>query len=101
MYPANDKRQLSGKILTRRTDRAFCVVCGKPVDLLDFQASAGVFKTDFLAKQVEIHRIHNQWGEVMICAPSLFASFEQRPVQQPDAHCTRRIEKKFEKDGQL
>jgi hypothetical protein len=106
MYIANDERQPSGKIFPRRKDKAYCVVCEKPVDLLGFQASADLFNTDlqdieFLANQSEIHRIHNRRGEVMICAASLFAKFDERPTRLLDSHFTIEIEKSFEKSGPL
>jgi hypothetical protein len=106
MYIANDERPSSGNIFPRRTDKAYCIACDKPVDLLGFQASADLFNTDrqdieFLAGQAAIHRIHNRHGEVMICAASLFAVFDERPTRLLDSHFTHEIEKSFERKGPL
>jgi hypothetical protein len=106
MYIANDERPSSGNIFPRRTDKAFCIACDKPVDLLGFQASADLFNTDlqdieFMANRAEIHRIHNRRGEVMICSSSLFARFDERPTRLLDSHFTNEIQKSFEKNGPL
>lgn len=104
MYQANDNNQQ--QIFQRRSDKAFCIVCDKPVDLLGFQASADLFNTDlqdieFLAGQAEVHRIHNRRGEVMICSDSLFTRFDERPTRLLDSHFTIEIQKSFEKSGPL
>jgi hypothetical protein len=106
MYIANDEQQLSRILFPRRTDKAFCIVCDKPVDLLSFKASANLFNTDlqdieFLAGRGEVHRIHNRHGEVRVCAASLFSAFEDRPTRLLESHFTREIEKSFEKNGPL
>lgn len=105
MYITNDGRQ-PPYLFPRGWNKAFCVVCEKPVDLVGFQAAADLFNTDmqdieFLASRSEIHRIHNRRGEVMICSASLFTVFEDRPTRLLDSHFTREIEKSFEKSGAL
>jgi hypothetical protein len=89
-----------GKRFPRQHDRAFCIVCDKPVELLGFQVSADLFKTDvqdieYLASRSEIHRLHNSRGEVMICAASLFASFGERPTRLLDSHFGLSITNRF------
>lgn len=68
--------------LFRTTDRAFCLICEKPVSLVDYKQAAECFKTDAedicrLAESIQLHRIHNKSGAVMICAESLFTLFER------------------------
>lgn len=71
----------------RTSDRAFCLMCQKPVKLLDYRRAAESFKTDAedireLAESKRLHRIHNLSGETMICAESLAALFESRQTRR-------------------
>jgi hypothetical protein len=61
----------------RTSRRAYCPMCGKPVELLGFSEAVDFFKTDFqaingLVERGELHRLHNRKGLVMICADSVF-----------------------------
>jgi len=85
----------------RRTASAYCPKCEKPVELLSYERSAELFKTDkqdieFLAKQTLIHRVHNRKGTVLICSNSLFDCFDGRSTRLLDSHFEIEIEKSFE-----
>lgn len=88
------KRSLySEKIYLRRSGLAFCPLCGKTVELLSFETSAQLFKTDvqdieYLARSGYLHRVHNKHGNVMICSLSLYRCFESRRTRLLDSHFT-------------
>jgi hypothetical protein len=81
----NDENRISAEF--RRTrDRAFCLKCQKPVDLMAYSSAADFFKTDLediqgLAETGQLHRIHNRRGEMMICSDSLFTLFDNRQTR--------------------
>jgi hypothetical protein len=91
MNSANElsfERSIGGTV--RRSNCSFCVVCSKQVDLLTFDHAAELFHTDlqdieFLAKQGDIHQIHNRKGQIMVCSPSLFECFEKRRTRLLDS----------------
>lgn len=72
----------------RTRDRAFCLKCQKPVDLMTYAKAAEFFKMEVedilqLAEGGHLHRIHNRRGVMMICGDSLFTFFdscETRPL---------------------
>ena len=71
----------------RTSDRAFCLICGRPVKLMDYGQAAEYFKTDVediseLAESKQLHRIHNKHGETMICSESLSTLFESRQTRR-------------------
>lgn len=73
----------------RTGDRAFCLRCQKPVDLMTYSKSAEFFKTDLEdirkhAESGDLHRIHNRRGEMMICCNSLFTFFDSRETRPLD-----------------
>ena len=73
--------------LHRTGDRAFCLMCGRAVKLMDYGRAAKCFKTDVediseLAESQQLHRIHNKHGETMICSESLFTLFESRQTRR-------------------
>lgn len=79
----------SAKLCLRRSGHAYCPVCEKLVELIAFDAAAGLFHTDLLdvvllAERRVLHRIHNRRGELMICSISLFDCFESRETQRLD-----------------
>lgn len=81
----------TGTIYLRLTACAFCVVCGRQVELLSFADAAKVFNTDvqdieFLARAYQVHRLHNRVGELMICSDSLFDCFDKRQTRLLDSH---------------
>lgn len=82
---STDITRISGEF--RRTrDRAFCLKCQKPVDLMGYSNAAEFFKTDLediqgLAETGQLHRIHNRRGEMMICSDSLFTLFDTRQTR--------------------
>jgi hypothetical protein len=83
----------SESICLRRSGLAFCPRCGKAVELLSFEEAAESFNTDkqdieILAKRGDLHRLHNQRANVMICSISLFAFFENRRTRLLDSHFT-------------
>lgn len=84
---------ISRKICLRRSGFTLCPLCDKTVDLLTFESSAELFKTDvqdieYLARSGFIHRLHNRHGKVMICSLSLFRCFESRQTRLLDSHFT-------------
>lgn len=75
------------KGLFRTVDRAFCLICGKQVKLVDYAQAAERFKTDVqdiceLSESRQLHRIHNKDGATMICSESLFTLFENRQTRR-------------------
>ena len=79
----------SAKLCLRRSGHAYCPVCEKLVELIAFDAAAGLFRTDLpdvvhLAERYVLHRVHNRRGELMICSISLFDCFESRETQLLD-----------------
>ncbi len=73
--------------LHRTDDRAFCLMGGKTVKLMDYGQAAKCFKTDVediseLAESQQLHRIHNRHGETMICSESLFTLFDSRQTRR-------------------
>ena len=70
----------------RTRDRAFCLKCQKPVDLMTHSNAAEFFKTDLEdikepAETGQLHRIHNRRGEPMVCSDSLFTLFDNRQTR--------------------
>ena len=70
-------------ICRRRAGSARCPKCEKPVDLMSSADAARCFKTDeqeidHLAVTGEVHRVHNCYGDVMVCCNSLFKRFDRR-----------------------
>lgn len=87
----------SGNIRIRRSRFAFCPACSKIVELMTFAAAADAFKTDMqdidlLARNGSLHRVHNRYGEVMVCSISLFDCFDNRKTRLLDSHF---VEKQF------
>lgn len=81
---------MSGKLLLRRSGHAFCPLCAKQVELIDFQPAAELFNTDlqdiqYLTKSGAVHQIHNRKGKIMICSVSLFACFDNRKTRLLDS----------------
>lgn len=81
----------AGTIYLRLSGQAPCVVCGRQVKLVGFEDAAEIFSTDvqdieYLAKNREVHRIHNRAGELMICSDSLFECFDNRRTRLLDSH---------------
>ena len=79
----------SAKLCLRRSGHAYCPVCEKLVELIAFEAAAGLFRTcrgdvEGLAERRVLHRIHNRRGELMLCSISLFDCFESRETQLLD-----------------
>jgi hypothetical protein len=73
----------------RTENRAFCPTCQKPVDLMSIEKTAEFYKTNVeeiksLTHNTVLHPIHNNRGNLMICAESLFAFFERRETQLLD-----------------
>ncbi len=67
----------------RTTKRAFCNLCKKPVQLIDFEIASDYLQKTIaelikLAAKHELHRIHNSKATVMICSNSLFRHFENK-----------------------
>ena len=80
----------------RRSNCSFCIVCSKQVELLTFDRAAELFHTDlqdieFLAKQGDVHQLHNRKGRIMVCAPSLFECFEKRRTRLLDSGIVREM----------
>ena len=78
-----------GRNMYRTENRAFCLACNKPVELVSFDGAADVLKTSYpevrsLSEMGELHRVNNKKGIVMICSDSLFAAFDNRPTQRLD-----------------
>lgn len=81
----------SKKVSLRRSDAAFCPVCGKVVNLMTCASAAAAFKTDvqdieFLADNHSLHRVHNRSGKVMVCGNSLFNCFDNRKTRLLNSH---------------
>ena len=77
----------TGTCLFRTIDRAFCLICGRRVNLVDYGQAVEYFKTDLediyeLAESRQLHRIHNKSGATMICDESLFKLLKSRPTQR-------------------
>lgn len=75
--------KMMANLFHRTEDRAFCVKCEKPVDLMTYSKAAEFYKTDLheigeLAAAGHLHRIHNRRGITMICGNSLFSLFDRR-----------------------
>ena len=86
--------------IMRGTKSTFCPKCKKPVELLTFSRSAGLFKTDdqdieFLAKRGDLHRLHNRNGELLICSNSLFDCFDTRKTRLLDSHFEIEMHRSF------
>ena len=80
----------SRSLLLRRSGHAFCPVCTKQIELIDFPDAAELFHTDlqdieFLAKRGDLHQIHNKKGKIMICTASLFECFDARQTRLLDS----------------
>ena len=85
----------------RRMGSAFCPKCEKPIQLLSFERSAELFKTDaqdiqFLGNRGDLHRVHNRMGELMVCSDSLFDCFDSRDTRLLDSHFEIEMQKSFE-----
>lgn len=75
----------------RTKNRALCLSCQKPVALMSIESATEFYKTNvyeikFLARNIILHPVHNNRGELMICTDSLFTFFEQRQTQPLDAN---------------
>jgi hypothetical protein len=71
----------------RTENRAFCIKCNKPVDLVLFGEVAEKLKTNYpevyrLSNQGNLYRLHNEKGKVMICLESLLEIFATRQTQK-------------------
>lgn len=94
---------------TRNSVSAFCPVCGKVVELMTFPAAAAAFNTDlqdieFLAGNHSLHRVHNYWGEIMVCSNSLFNCFDNRKTRLLSSHFAEKptlAQSQFTEDGYL
>lgn len=87
--PASTPGTASGKLRLRRSSHAFCLVCGKQVELISFDDAADLFHTDhqdiqFLVKSGSVHQVHNRKGNVMACSLSLFECFDNRRTRLLD-----------------
>ena len=81
--------QIKGSVRTK--NRGFCVLCDKPVGLVDFQYAARRLKKTVrevfdLANKHRIHRAHNQKAAVMVCADSLFRQVEDQQTRKLDSN---------------
>lgn len=70
----------------RTRDSAFCMFCGKPVNLLSLAETAAFYKgtvesVGTIAERGGIHKIHNSKGEIMVCGESFFENFNRRETQ--------------------
>ncbi len=78
------------KFCLRLSGYAFCPVCERHIELISFEDSAKIFKTDlqdieFLAKRGDLHRIYNRNARLMVCSVSLFECFERRQTRLLDS----------------
>jgi hypothetical protein len=67
---------------SRGADRAFCPRCKREVELLSFFAAGLVVKADraTIDRRVRsgcLHRLHNRFGNVMVCSKSLVESLAE------------------------
>lgn len=86
-FETSPSAEIIKKSARRTADRAFCLKCGRQVKLVGYNQAAESFKTDVedigkLAESRQLHRIHNQSGETMICSDSLFTLFESRQTRR-------------------
>lgn len=83
----------TGTICLRQIGFAYCPICEKAVELVTFESAAELFRTDvqditLLAKQGNLHRLHDRKGEILICNDSLFKCFDSRQTRLLDSHFT-------------
>lgn len=73
----------------RDLDKAFCLVCEKGVELLEFPQAVSFFrgnsqKVRQFIQDSQIHLLHNLMGLVMLCADSVREVFQNMPTQPLD-----------------
>lgn len=71
----------------RSRKRAYCLLCEKPVELIDFETAAKHLDSTIqelvkLADGNNLHKIHNSKAIVMICSTSLFCYMENRQTRR-------------------
>ena len=71
------------RISLRFMGLTFCPRCDKVVELLSFDKAATAYNTDlqditWLAKNGDLHKLHDRRANLMVCGLSLFCVFENR-----------------------